>query len=130
MNSFSHSRGHAVKILLDDSIPRSAARVLEEHGYVVERLHSCGLRGADNPAVFRHAQANGQLLITRDLSLMHLALQSPGDHAGVLILSLPEPLSAEATASALLRIFQQLGARSLKNAVVVAEPQRIRIRTR
>ena len=130
MNSFFHSRGPAVKVLLDDAIPRTAAQVLAEHGYEVEDVRSCGLRAAGNTEVFAYAQEHGQLLITRDPSFLHLALRARGDHAGILILALPDALRADETAGALLRIFQQLGARSLKNTVVVAEPQRIRIRHR
>jgi len=44
-----------LKFLIDENMPRSTARLLRELGYEVQDIRDCGLRGAEDEAIYEFA---------------------------------------------------------------------------
>jgi predicted nuclease of predicted toxin-antitoxin system len=55
-----------VKFLVDAQLPPALARWLTEAGYEAQAVREIGLREADDGAIWRHAEANGYVIVTKD----------------------------------------------------------------
>jgi len=67
-----------VKFLVDAQLPPALARWLTEAGHEAQAVREIGLRDADDGAIWRHAEANGCVIVTKDedFSLRVQATQS------------------------------------------------------
>ena len=79
-----------MKLKLDENIPQSAAARLATLGYDVDTVLDEQLGGRSDEDVWAAAQAEGRLLVTHDLDFADTRKFEPGQHAGVLIVRLPE----------------------------------------
>jgi predicted nuclease of predicted toxin-antitoxin system len=55
-----------VKFLVDAQLPPALARWLLEAGYEAQAVREIGLREADDGAIWRHAEATGCVIVTKD----------------------------------------------------------------
>lgn len=55
-----------MKFLVDAQLPPALARWLVEVGYEAQAVREIGLRGAEDGAIWRHAEANGFVIVTKD----------------------------------------------------------------
>lgn len=55
-----------MKFLVDAQLPPALARWLTEAGYEAQAVREIGLREADDSAIWRHAEANGYVIVTKD----------------------------------------------------------------
>jgi len=55
-----------VKFLIDAQLPPSLAQWLRAAGYDAQAVREVGLREADDGAIWRHAQATGRVIVTKD----------------------------------------------------------------
>jgi predicted nuclease of predicted toxin-antitoxin system len=55
-----------VKFLVDAQLPPALAQWLREAGYDAQAVREVGLREADDGAIWRHAQAQGRVIVTKD----------------------------------------------------------------
>jgi predicted nuclease of predicted toxin-antitoxin system len=55
-----------VKFLIDAQLPPALAQWLREAGYDTQAVREVGLRDADDSAIWRYAQAQGRVIVTKD----------------------------------------------------------------
>ena len=55
-----------MKFLVDAQLPPALARWLCEAGFDAQAVREIGLREADDGAIWRHAEANGFVIVTKD----------------------------------------------------------------
>jgi len=70
-----------VKFLVDAQLPPALARWLREAGCDAEAVREVGLREADDSAIWRHAEAQGYVIVTKyeDFALRVQAIErGPG----------------------------------------------------
>lgn len=79
-----------MKIKLDENIAVSAAVRLTALGHEVHTVLDEGLSGHDDSEVWAAAQDEERFLITQDLDFSDLRRFTPGSHAGLLLVRLPD----------------------------------------
>lgn len=52
--------------IVDAQLPPALARLLESLGHQAEHVQDCGLRDADDSAIWAHALTSGAVIITKD----------------------------------------------------------------
>jgi predicted nuclease of predicted toxin-antitoxin system len=116
------------RFLVDEDMPRSAARTLREAGYLIDDVRDVGLRGHTDQEVFAYAQANSAILISADKGFANLFVFPPASHAGIIVVRVPDTLPTAMVNEELLRALSSLVGTDLAHTLVVIEPGRARIR--
>jgi predicted nuclease of predicted toxin-antitoxin system len=67
-----------VKFLVDQHLPPALARFLETAGHSAQHVRDLGLKDADDRTIWRHACAQGLVMVSKDEDFHFLAL-APGN---------------------------------------------------
>jgi len=122
----SAQRSGCVKLKLDENIPQSAAARLAALGYDVDTVLDEQLGGRSDEDVWAAAQAEGRLLVTHDLDFADTRKFEPGQHAGVLIVRLPDSEQWR-VGDHLVGWFSDPDARTWERCMVIATPRKVRV---
>ena len=76
------------RFLLDENVPRSIYRLLEQMGFHVEYVP----QGVSDRTVIRLARERGLILVTRDSDFADEVRYPPGTHPGIIVLRIHPPL--------------------------------------
>jgi predicted nuclease of predicted toxin-antitoxin system len=71
-----------VKFLVDNQLPAALARFIESKGCEVSHVLDVGLAEAPDSEIFRRAERDGCVLVSKDEDFLHLVLR-PGTSAGL-----------------------------------------------
>lgn len=116
-----------VKVKLDENLPRSLIGVLTSAGHDTDSVAEERLTGADDQTVFVLARDAGRPLVTLDRGFGDIRRYTPGTHAGILVLRLPDE-SAAGVITAIQRLIAQHDLEDLAGTIAIVEPARLRIR--
>ena len=118
-----------MKFLLDANMPRSAARVLCDHGHEVEDVRDVLPNGADDAKVADYAQAGQFTLITRDFDFADIRNYPPQVYAGIIVLELPDDaLAVQVNQTLKSFVSQSELLAKLKGRLAIVESWRVRFR--
>jgi predicted nuclease of predicted toxin-antitoxin system len=67
-----------LRFLVDAQLPPALARRIEALGYDVQHVADCGLAGAPDDAIWKHAASVGAAIITKDEDFAVRRLLQPG----------------------------------------------------
>lgn len=84
-----------IKFIIDEDMPRSTGKLLEEHGYIIRDIRDCGLRGAEDDKVYEFAQKEKTALITGDRGFGNILRFPLGAHFGIVIANFPNEMSTK-----------------------------------
>ena len=84
-----------MRFLMDANLPRSAAALLRQMGHDAVDVRDIGMRSATDDVIAAHARRNQQALVTRDFDFADIRNYPPSDHAGIVVLRLPDDATAE-----------------------------------
>ena len=116
-----------MKLLLDQGLPRTAAKLLSEAGVETVHVGDVGYASAGDADILEFGRNNGFTIVTLDADF-HALLALSGAKAPSVIRIRMEGLRSEALTN-LLRIILQLWGKELESgAVVTAQEERLRIR--
>ena len=116
-----------MKFLIDESLQQRLVGLLVEAGHDTVHVADLGLFGTSDAQVMAAAVRSGRVLVTADTDFGNLLALS-GDLMPSVILMRRPGRRAEERCAAILRTLGAAG-QSLENgAMVVVEPQRIRVR--
>ena len=104
----------AVKVKVDEDLPRAAVDLLRDWGYDAAGVYEQGMSGWKDPELWRAVQAEGRFLVTADKGFGDIRTYPPGTHRGILVL--------------LGRVLASYSLEQLAGCIVVATPRGIRIR--
>ena len=115
--------------LPDANMPRSALRALTEAGHQAWHVRDIGLGGATDERIDRHAQAQGWILVTRDLDFCDIRNYPPEHTSGRLVLRVDDTSTAEHIAQLLQRflILPEL-VDQIPGHLVILDSNRVRFR--
>jgi len=116
-----------MRIKIDENLPVDIAKQLALLGHDVDSSLSEGLKGQDDPVIWRAAQDARRFLITQDLHFSDARSYAPGTHCGVLILRLRKP-SSRALTSRVMGLFRTEDVQGWAGCFVVASETKTRIR--
>jgi len=113
--------------LVDEDLPRSLAAELRKTGHEAVDVRDIGLRGRPDDEIRNHALRENLTLITGDIELGNLLRYAPSP-AGILVVRLPETLSAEYRIERIVAAVKGLTRDDLAGCVGVIEVEDLRIR--
>ncbi len=83
------------RLLIDEDLPRSTARMLQAAGFYAEDVRDVGLRGRKDGEVFAYAQANDLIVVSADKGFANVARFPLGSHAGLVVVRVPDELPSQ-----------------------------------
>ncbi len=116
-----------MRLKLDENIAASAAARLAALGHDVHTVIEEGLSGHVDGEVWKAAQAESRFLVTQDLDFSDKRRFAPGDHAGILVIRLPDTEQWRVS-DYLAAWFSTPEADSWERCFVVATPNKVRVR--
>lgn len=116
------------RYLVDEDLPRSLARRLRDAGFDAVDVRDVGLRGSSDEGVLKRAVQESRAVLTADVGFGNILRFPLGDHAGIILVRLPEELTAPDLVSSILAALSLLDEESVVGSVVTINPNRIRIR--
>ncbi len=116
-----------MKLLLDQGLPRSAARLLREAGTDCVHLGEIGYSTAEDAAILQKARDDGRIVVTLDADFHALLAFSAAVSPSVIRIR-TEGLRGEKVASLILQVIEHCGEDLGRGAVVTVQQSRIRIR--
>jgi len=116
-----------MKIKLDENLPVTLLKILNEMNHDVETVLSEGLKGKPDKDVWREAQKEGRFFITQDLDFSDIRHFQPGKHHGLLIFRLSNP-SRQELIKRIAGIFKLENVEGWKRCFVIITDNKIRIK--
>ena len=116
------------KFLIDEDVPRSTARLLQQQGFDAEDVRDVGLRGHSDSDVFSYAQENNRTLITCDKGFSNLLRFPSGSHAGIMVVRIPDEYPIDLFNREVLSAIKGMGEEPLFGVLVIVEIGHTRIR--
>jgi len=114
--------------VIDENLPRSLAPALSQLVYTVKDVRDHGLRGQPDAQVYEFAQQEQAILMSGDVGFADTVSFPLGDHHGIVVIRLPNELSVERRVQEIVSALTSLKNVSLKGALVVISPGKVRIR--
>lgn len=115
------------RFLIDEDLPRSTARVLNQNGVAAADVRDIGLRGAEDKRILSYAAEHRLIVVSADLG-MGDRRNLRGLQLGVVLVRLPNETSIEETVAILVRALTGLSDMDLIGKLVVIDRNKIRIR--
>ena len=115
-------------LVIDENLPRSLAPALEQLNYTAKDVRDHSLRGKPDEEIYQFAQHEEAVLVSGDTGFSDTLRFPLGKHYGIVVVRLPNELSAEKRVQEIVRAFTDLKGISLKGALVVITPGKVRIR--
>ncbi len=116
-----------MKIKLDENLPTSLRRDLENLGHDVDTALDEGLKGRPDCEVHTRAVADGRFLITQDLDFSDVRRFKPQTHEGIMLLRLDEP-DWRALTSRVMAVFRTNAVETWRGCLVIVTDSKIRVR--
>ena len=116
-----------MRLKLDENMPLRLAPIFAALGHDAETVPGEGLRGADDPVVWRAAQSEGRFFVTQDREFSDIRKYPPGTHAGILFVRLRAP-ARMALAERVRALFETEDVSRWTGCLVVATENKVRIR--
>jgi len=117
-----------LKFVIDEDMPRSAAKILKGRGYGVLDVRDYGLRGKSDEEVFEFAQKEKAILLTGDLGFGNILNFPVGSHAGIVIAHFPNEMPTFELNNQIIKAFDTLTETDFNGNLIILEPGKIRIR--
>lgn len=116
------------KFIIDESLPRSTAKALENIGHSVEDIRDYGLRGAKDKAIYEFAQKEKAIILTRDTDFGNILRYKIGEHFGLVVARLPNELSNAEVNRQITQELNKLTKDDFSGNLIIIEPGRVRIK--
>lgn len=116
-----------MRLKLDENIAMAVVAALTEIGHDVEHVKTEGLAGHPDGDIWAAAQEEQRLLVTQDVKFADARMFRTGEHHGLLLLRIEDATIAKQV-RLLRRLFVSEEAQSWAGCLVVATPQRVRVR--
>ncbi len=118
-----------MRFLVDASMPRSTAAVLQQRGHEGIDVRDIGMRHAVDEVIAAYAKGNRQALVTRDFDFADIINYPPADYSGIVVIEMPD----DATAPQVLKVLEIFLQREdwlarLPGRLVIVESWRVRFR--
>ncbi len=116
------------KFVIDEDMPRSTTKTLQEQGYEVKDIRDYGLRGEEDNKIFQFAQENQSVIITEDIDFGNIIKFPLGNHYGIIIVHFPNEMSNKEMNNQLINNIKDIDKNDFKGNLIIIEPGKIRIK--
>lgn len=116
-----------MKLLLDQGLPRSAAKLLKDRGIDTIHVGEIGLWAAEDIEIIRQAKENNRVVVTLDADFHSLLALSNASSPSVIRIRI-EGLRAKALTKLLLNVIDKCSEELQQGAAVTVNSSRIRMR--
>lgn len=116
------------KFVIDEDMPRSTSKVLQECNYEVKDIRDYGLRGSDDVQIYKFAQDNQSVLVSGDMGFSNILHYPIGSHLGIVIAHFPNEMSTYEMNRQIVNRVKELAEEDFTGNLIIIEPGRIRIR--
>jgi hypothetical protein len=118
-----------MRVLVDASMPRGTAAVVEKAGHTARDVRDLGMTSASDDLIARRARRQRLCIFTRDFDFANIRWYPPARYAGIVVFAAPERASRQVV----LGMVRALLARkdivaNLPGRLAIVEPSRVRIR--
>ncbi len=117
----------ALKVIVDEDLPRRAVQFLREHGYDAASVVEQGMSGWKDSQLWVAIQKEEQYLVTGDKGFGDIHAYPPGTHRGILLLR-PDEDGIRPVLDLLQKVLDSYKLDDLVGATTVATPRGIRLR--
>ena len=118
-----------MRFLLDANVPRSLIQLLLRHGHDVDHVVDIGMGNSADDEIAQHAKRINATLISRDLDFADVRRYPPSQHAGIVVLRLPDDMVAKEIVEVFDRFLLILGdPQRLCGRLAIVERNRFRLR--
>lgn len=114
-------------VKLDEDLPHSLKRVVNDHGYVARTVVDQGWGGRKDAELWPDVVAAGEVLITADKEFGDIRRFPPGSHPGIVLLR-AEPESAATYHALLVQVMERLTVEQIRGNVTVSTKAGVRVR--
>ena len=115
--------------LVDASLPRSTAELIQSQGHLATDIRDIGLGSAADQAVAEHARANKLCLLTRDQDFGNILDYPPENYFGLVVVRTPEVAPRSLVLRMVERFVQQVEiVERLPGRLAIVEADRVRLR--
>lgn len=112
---------------LDENLGRTHLQTVRSAGYDADATATEGLNGQPDSVVWQRVCADERLFITLDLDFSDIRRFAPGTHPGIVLIR-SHSRSVTAIDNVLRRVLAEHTLDSLAGCLVVADPEKTRIR--
>jgi len=116
--------------VIDEDMPRSTGRILQERGYAVKDIRDYDLRGAKDDVIYQFAQDEQAVFITADMGFSNILRYPTGSHFGIVIARFPSEMSTKEINLQMVEQLKSLTEQDFKGNLIIIEPGNIRVRKR
>lgn len=103
--------------------------VIEDHGHIAEHANDLGLGAAEDAALSARARATEAILVTRDLEFADVRRYPPREHAGIVVVRVPDDWGASRIAALLGAFLDMTGlVEQIPGHLVILDPGQARFR--
>ena len=117
-----------LRFVIDEDMPRSTTKILQESGYEVKDIRDYGLRGEEDSKIFQFSQDNQSILITEDMDFSNIINFPLGSHYGIVIVHFPNEMSNKEINKQLINSIKDIKENDYKGNLIIIEPGKIRIK--
>lgn len=117
-----------MRLLLDMGVSPRTAEHLRQSGHDAVHLREEGLERLEDPAIAAKAAAEGRILVTFDLDFNRILSLQRLAHPSVILFRL-ERFTTDQINGQLTQLLEEYGNALEAGAIIVVEPDRIRIRS-
>src|SRR5438093_5710881 len=117
-----------MQLLLDEDLPRSLVRELQQAGIIAQHVLDLGKRGQSDDEILALARSKDFTLVTGDVGFGNLLRYPLNSHSGIVIARFPNELPTDITNAAIVRALLELTSEEVRGGLVIIEPGRVRIR--
>lgn len=116
------------RFIVDEDLPRSLHRALREAGFDAVDVRDIGLRGQPDDRVLAEAIRQDRTLLTGDMGFGNLIRFPLGSHHGIAVARFSTQMPTAEVTRLIVAAVATLTTADLRGALVVIEPDRVRLR--
>ncbi len=116
-----------MKIILDQGLPRSAVRLLQERGHDVLHTGDCGMSCSSDTEIMEFARQQKRVVVTLDSDFHAIMALTEADNPSVIRIRI-EGLRAEGLTNILQKVLEKCEDDIIAGAIVSVTEKQIRLR--
>ena len=118
-----------LRVLVDEDLPRSTAPLMQSHGVDARDVRDVGLKGAPDAEIFKYAQKEKRIILTRDVEFGNILKYPPQNHHGVIVVRLPNTFVRDQIIKVIEKFFIYTKIQEFAHKIVILDIDNYRIRS-